>query len=51
MISSSIKHVLPPVFAANGINAPETGWNPYAGINLTGKIAAVLVNPARTGTK
>ncbi|MDF8333603.1 M28 family peptidase [Novosphingobium sp. HBC54] len=32
------------VFVGYGINAPELGWNDYAGINMKGKIAVILVN-------
>ncbi|WP_254514875.1 M28 family metallopeptidase [Novosphingobium sp. G106] len=32
------------VFVGYGINAPELGWNDYAGIDMHGKIAVILVN-------
>ncbi len=32
------------VFAGYGVVAPEYGWNDYAGIDMRGKIAVVLVN-------
>lgn len=32
------------VFAGFGINAPEYGWNDYAGLDARGKIVVVLVN-------
>ena len=32
------------VFAGYGIVAPEYGWNDYAGVDMRGKIAVVLVN-------
>jgi Zn-dependent M28 family amino/carboxypeptidase len=32
------------VFAGFGINAPEYGWNDYAGLDVKGKIVVVLVN-------
>lgn len=32
------------VFVGYGINAPELGWNDYAGIDMKGKIAVILVN-------
>ena len=32
------------VFAGYGIVAPEYGWNDYAGIDMRGKVAVVLVN-------
>ena len=51
MNSSSIKHVLPLVFAGYGINAPELGWNDFAGTDMMGKIAVVLVNSSRTEAK
>lgn len=32
------------VFVGYGINAPERGWNDYAGIDMRGKVALILVN-------
>jgi Zn-dependent M28 family amino/carboxypeptidase len=32
------------VFVGHGINAPEKGWNDYAGIDMRGKTALILVN-------
>jgi Zn-dependent M28 family amino/carboxypeptidase len=32
------------VFVGYGIHAPETGWNDYAGIDMRGKTALILVN-------
>ena len=32
------------VFVGYGINAPELGWNDYAGIDMRGKTAVILVN-------
>jgi len=34
----------PLVFVGYGINAPELGWNDYAGIDMKGKVAVILVN-------
>lgn len=34
----------PLVFVGYGINAPELGWNDYAGVDMHGKIAVILVN-------
>ena len=34
----------PLVFVGYGIVAPEYGWNDYAGVDVKGKIVAVLVN-------
>lgn len=34
----------PLVFVGYGIDAPELGWNDYAGIDLHGKIAVMLIN-------
>ncbi len=34
----------PMVFVGHGINAPEFGWNDYAGIDMHGKTAVILVN-------
>src|SRR5262245_26402786 len=32
------------VFVGYGINAPEYGWNDYAGVDMRGKTALILVN-------
>jgi Zn-dependent M28 family amino/carboxypeptidase len=32
------------VFVGYGINAPEKGWNDYAGIDMHGKTALILIN-------
>ncbi len=32
------------VFVGYGINAPEKGWNDYAGLDMRGKTAVILVN-------
>ncbi len=32
------------VFVGYGIHAPESGWNDYAGIDMRGKTALILVN-------
>lgn len=32
------------VFVGYGINAPELGWNDYAGLDMKGKVAVILVN-------
>jgi Zn-dependent M28 family amino/carboxypeptidase len=43
------------VFVGYGINAPERGWNDYAGLDVKGKTVVILVNdpdwqsPQRTG--
>ena len=43
------------VFVGYGINAPEKGWNDYAGVDVKGKTVVVLINdpdwqtPGRTG--
>jgi Zn-dependent M28 family amino/carboxypeptidase len=34
----------PVVFVGYGINAPEKGWNDYAGVDVKGKTALILVN-------
>lgn len=45
----------PVVFVGYGINAPEKGWNDYAGLDVRGKTVVILVNdpdwqsPDRTG--
>lgn len=32
------------VFVGYGINAPELGWNDYAGVDMHGKVAVILIN-------
>ena len=32
------------VFVGYGINAPERGWNDYAGVDVRGKTVIILVN-------
>ncbi len=32
------------VFVGYGVNAPEKGWNDYAGVDMRGKTALILVN-------
>ncbi|HWW58510.1 MAG TPA: M28 family metallopeptidase [Sphingopyxis sp.] len=39
------------VFAGYGINAPEKGWNDYAGLDVKGKTVVVLVNDPDWQTK
>lgn len=34
----------PVVFVGYGINAPEKGWNDYAGVDVKGKTVIILVN-------
>ncbi|MFX7879427.1 hypothetical protein ABTK13_24450, partial [Acinetobacter baumannii] len=34
----------PVVFVGYGINAPELGWNDYAGVDVKGKTVIILVN-------
>ncbi len=34
----------PVVFVGYGINAPERGWNDYAGVDVRGKTVVILVN-------
>lgn len=34
----------PVVFVGYGINAPEKGWNDYAGVDVNGKTVIILVN-------
>ncbi len=36
----------PVVFVGYGINAPEKGWNDYAGVDVKGKTVVILVNDA-----
>lgn len=39
------------VFVGYGINAPEKGWNDYAGTDMKGKIAVILVNDPDFGSE
>lgn len=39
------------VFVGFGINAPEKDWNDYAGIDMRGKTAVILVNDPDYGTE
>jgi len=39
----------PIVFVGYGIDAPEYDWNDYAGVDLKGKIALVIVNEPPSG--
>ena len=39
------------VFVGYGIVAPERDWNDYAGVDMTGKTAVILVNDADFGTE
>ncbi|TMM48488.1 M28 family peptidase [Qipengyuania marisflavi] len=39
------------VFVGYGINAPEKDWNDYAGLDMAGKTAVILVNDADFGTE
>jgi Zn-dependent M28 family amino/carboxypeptidase len=39
------------VFVGYGINAPEKGWNDYAGVDVKGKTVLILVNDPDFGTE
>ncbi|HBM04161.1 MAG TPA: peptidase M28, partial [Erythrobacter sp.] len=39
------------VFVGYGINAPEKGWNDYAGLDMAGKTAVILVNDPDFGAE
>src|SRR3546814_19234491 len=39
------------VFVGYGINAPEKGWNDYAGVDVKGKTVVILVNDPDWQTK
>ena len=41
----------PVVFVGYGINAPEKGWNDYAGVDVKGKTVIILVNDPDYETK
>jgi len=40
----SVIKASPVVFVGYGINAPEKGWNDYAGLDVRGKTVVILVN-------
>src|SRR5690606_32267148 len=39
------------VFVGYGINAPEKGWNDYAGVDVKGKTVVILINDPDWQTK
>ncbi len=39
------------VFVGYGVNAPERGWNDYAGLDMRGKTAVILVNDPDFGAE
>lgn len=39
------------VFVGYGVNAPEKGWNDYAGVDMRGKTAVILINDPDWQTK
>ena len=39
------------VFVGYGVNAPERGWNDYAGVDVKGKTVVILVNDPDFGTE
>ncbi len=39
------------VFVGYGVNAPERGWNDYAGVDVKGKTVIILVNDPDFGTE
>ena len=39
------------VFVGYGINAPERGWNDYAGVDVKGKTVVILINDPDFGTQ
>ncbi len=39
------------VFVGYGINAPEKGWNDYAGVDVKGKTVLILINDPDFGTE
>lgn len=39
------------VFVGYGINAPEKGWNDYAGVDVKGKTVVILINDADFGAE
>ena len=41
----------PLVFVGHGVVAPEAGWNDYAGIDMRGKTAVILINDPGFATK
>ena len=43
-VASQVLEASPVVFVGYGINAPEKGWNDYAGVDVHGKTVVFLVN-------
>ena len=41
----------PLVFVGHGVVAPEAGWNDYAGIDMRGKTAVILINDPGFATR
>ncbi|MFM7708539.1 MAG: M28 family metallopeptidase, partial [Gammaproteobacteria bacterium] len=41
----------PMVFVGHGVVAPEAGWNDYAGVDMRGKTAVILINDPGFATK
>ena len=41
----------PMVFVGHGVVAPEVGWNDYAGLDMRGKTAVILINDPGFATK
>ncbi len=43
-VAQQVLAASPIVFVGHGINAPERGWNDYAGVDVRGKTVVILVN-------
>ena len=41
----------PLVFVGHGVSAPEYGWDDYAGLDMTGKTAVILINDPGFATR
>ncbi len=50
-VAQQVLSKAPIVFVGYGINAPERGWNDYAGVDVRGKTVIILVNDPDWQTK
>ncbi len=50
-VTQQVLDKAPVVFVGYGINAPEKGWNDYAGMDVHGKTVIILVNDPDWETK
>jgi Zn-dependent M28 family amino/carboxypeptidase len=50
-VAQQVLDKAPVVFVGYGINAPEKGWNDYAGVDVRGKTVIILINDPDWQTK